>query len=82
MLITCLKETVEDVIPLGFISEDFIFQLCNNEFIVKHSYKLKQNKNMKFDKIQYQAVSTEISNNLIRDYATNQEVFLVTAVLT
>ena len=37
---------------------------------------------MKFDKILYQAVSTEISNNLIRDFATNQEIFLVTGVLT
>ena len=82
VIITELKTKVEDVIPLGFICEDFIFQFSNNEFDQKASYRLRKNKKINFDKVQYMATSQEPSNNQIRDYASNQDIFLVTAVMT
>jgi hypothetical protein len=49
---------------------------------VKHSYKLRKSKKVEFEKVQYMTTSNEQSNNLIRDFAVNQEIFVTTAVLS
>ena len=54
---TELKAKIEDVIPLGYIFEDFINQFSNANFQVKANYKLRKNKNLSFDKVQYMASS-------------------------
>lgn len=81
-MLTELKKDLNDVIPLGYICEDFIHQFSNGNFEVKHSYKLKKNRKLNFDRVNYMATSNEPTNNLIRDYTVNQEIFLTVAMLS
>ena len=82
MVLTELKKDLDDVIPLGYICEDFIHQFSNCNFEVKHSYKLRKNKKLTFDRVSYMATSNEPTNNLIRDYTVNQDIFLTVAILS
>ncbi len=72
VLLTELKGKVEDVIPWGYVCEDFIFQFTNGNFEIKSSYRLRKSKRLSFDKVDYYASSHEATNNLIRDFAVNQ----------
>ena len=82
ILQTQLKSKLEDVIPLGYICQDFIHHFTNSNFETKNSYRLRKNKKLGFGKIDYLAVSNEQTNNLIRDFTVNQEIFYTTAVIT
>lgn len=81
-MLTQLKTRLEDVIPFGYLCEDFIHQLSNNNFETKASYKLRRSKRLSFEKIHYMTTCTEMSNNIIRDYSVNQEIFLNVGLLS
>ena len=70
------------MIPFGYLCEDFIHQLSNNNFETKASYKLKKSKRLNFEKIHYMTTCNEMSNNIIRDYSVNQEIFLNVGLLS
>jgi hypothetical protein len=82
VLVTELKSKVEDVIPWGYICEDFLFNFTNSNFEVKSSYRLRKSKRLNIGKLDYWSSSNESSNNLIRDLAVNQEVFITTGIIT
>lgn len=73
---------MEDVIPLGYICEDFINNYTNSNFETKNSYRLRKNKKSTFAKVDYLVVSNEQTNNLIRDFTVNQETFSTTPIIT
>jgi len=70
--VTELKSKPEDVIPLGYVCEDFIFKYTNGSFSLKSSYRLRTNKKIKISKIDYWVNSNEQSNNIIRDFLVNE----------
>lgn len=77
-----LKAKLEDIIPWGYICEDYLHQFSNGNFEMKNSYRLRKNKKLTFNKIDYYVASHEMANNLLRDFAVNQEIFITTGVLT
>jgi hypothetical protein len=82
-VVTQLKTHIEDILPWGYISEDYLDQYINGNFTLKSSYRLRKNKKLTFSsKLDYWVTVNEPSNNLIRDLTVNQEVFIVTGVLT
>ena len=82
VLITELKSKVEDVIPWGYICEDFIYNFTNGNFELKSSYRLRKSKKLNIGKIDYWATSNEVTNNLIRDFTVNQDIFLTAGIIT
>lgn len=70
------------MIPWGYICEDFLFNFTNSNFEVKSSYRLRKSKRLNIGKLDYWAASNESTNNLIRDLAVNQEVFITTGIIT
>lgn len=68
-----LKDKPEEVIPIGYIFEEFCLDFVNSNFEAKHSYRLKGNKNVIVnDKIDYWATINENAGNMIRDNIVNQ----------
>lgn len=82
VVVTELKAKAEDVIPWGYICEDFIFNFTNGNFEIKSSYRLRKSKRLNIGKIDYWAASNEPTNNLIRDFTVNQDIFLTSGVIT
>lgn len=82
MVITELKSKTEDVIPWGYICEDFIYNFTNGNFELKSSYRLRKSKRLNIGKIDYWATSNETTNNLIRDFTVNQDIFITTGIIT
>jgi hypothetical protein len=58
VLITELKGKIEDVIPWGYICEDFIYNFTNGNFELKSSYRLRKSKRLNIGKIDYWAASS------------------------
>lgn len=82
VVVTELKAKIEDVVPFGYICEDFIYHFNNENFEMKNSYRLRKNKRLSFDKIDYMAICNEMTSNFIRDSTVNQEIFFSVGVLT
>ena len=82
VVVTELKSKLEEVIPLGYIFEDFMHHYTNSSFEMKNSFRLRNNNKIKVGKLDYMVASNEPSNNLIRDYAVNQEIFMTVPILT
>jgi hypothetical protein len=82
VLQTELKAKLEDVIPYGFVCEDFIYHYTNSNFETKNSYRLRKSKKLNVAKVDYMVNSNEQTNNFIRDFTVNQEIFLTVAIIT
>ena len=68
-----LKEKYEEVIPLGFVNEQFCSEFINQGFEAKNSYRLKENKGIKInEKIDYWISINQTVSNIIRDNVVNQ----------
>lgn len=46
-----LKKSASSVVPLGYVCEDFLSQLINNDFETKNSYRLKPSRRVAVDKL-------------------------------
>jgi hypothetical protein len=46
-----LKASASSVVPLGYVCEDFLSQLINNDFETKNSYRLKSCRRVAIDKL-------------------------------
>lgn len=53
MVVTELKSNIDDIIPWGYICEDYLHQYTNGNFAMKNSYRLRKNKKLTFNKIDY-----------------------------
>jgi hypothetical protein len=82
VVITELKKRPEDVIPWGYICEDFINHFTNGNFELKSTYRLRKSKRLNIEKIDYWAASNEPTSNLIRDFTVNQDIFLTSGIIT
>lgn len=73
IMVKKLKERPEEVIPLGYVFEEFSFNYINGNFEAKNTYRLKGNKAVEVvDKIDYWVTINSNSGNAIRDYVVNQ----------
>jgi hypothetical protein len=82
VVVTELKKRAEDVIPWGYICEDFIYHFTNGSFELKSTYRLRKSKRLNIEKIDYWAASGETNSNLIRDFTVNQDIFLTSGIIT
>lgn len=48
-----LKASAGTVVPLGYVCEDFLAHLINNDFETKNSYRLKPSRRVAIDKLEY-----------------------------
>lgn len=73
MIVIELKSRIEEVIPWGYICEDYLWHLVNNNFVSKNSYRLKKSKRLQIvEKLEYWIGMNEAASNLVRDYTVNQ----------
>lgn len=49
---------------------------------MKNSYRLRKSKKLNFVKHDYYVTTSEQTNNVIRDFTVNQEIFVTTGVVT
>jgi hypothetical protein len=81
-VVTSELKPVEDIIPWGYVCEDYLHQYTNGNFVSKNSYRLRKSKKLTFSKVDYWVAAKENSNNLIRDLTVNQDIFLASGVMT
>jgi hypothetical protein len=62
-----LKEKLSDVVPYGYVCEDFLTQLINSEFETKNSYRLRPSRKINIQKLEYWLTPNEAVSNYIRD---------------